>query len=140
MITHSLEVTIGDLDGVSSAQIKMGRLAPIGNSNVWLLLLDDGSGSDRIANDSVYTISFDARSTLSEGELNISIRATDNYLSMTPSTSQDYILNLAKVDSDKGGVSNWFQDNSLFLLLISMSIMLLLGLSGVFYLLRNSEL
>jgi len=140
VITHSLEVTIGDLDGVSSAQIKMGRLAPIGNSNVWLLLLDDGSGSDRIANDSVYTISFDARSTLSEGELNISIRATDNYLSMTPSTSQDYILNLAKVDSDKGGVSNWFQDNSLFLLLISMSIMLLLGLSGVFYLLRNSEL
>ena len=46
------EMCIRD-SGLSSVQVKMGRLAPIGESNSWILMKDDGDGVDRVANDGV---------------------------------------------------------------------------------------
>ena len=40
-IAHLLEVAIEDPDGGASAQAKIGRLAPIGSSEAWLLMVDD---------------------------------------------------------------------------------------------------
>ena len=139
-ITHTLEVTINDVDDISSAQIKIGRLAPIGSSNSWLLLDDDGNDGDRVANDNIYTITFDVRNTLAEGEFTIFIRATDNYFSITPEDSQEHTLFLEKGISDESGVNEWLSENSLILISFLMIILLLIGFSGVFYLLRNSEL
>lgn len=139
-ITHTLEVTVHDVDDISSAQIKIGRLAPIGSSNSWLLLEDNGNNGDRIADDNIYTISFDVRNTLSEGEFIILIRATDNFLSITPIESQEHTLILERGNSGSSEFDNWLSENSMFLISFLMLILLLIGFGGAYYLLKNSEL
>ena len=126
-ITHTLEVTVHDVDDISSAQIKIGRLAPIGSSNSWLLLEDNGNNGDRIADDNIYTISFDVRNTLSEGEFIILIRATDNFLSITPIESQEHTLILERGNSGSSEFDNWLSENSMFLISFLMLILLLIG-------------
>tara|TARA_B100001113_G_scaffold86943_1_gene69492 strand:+ start:38086 stop:41064 length:2979 start_codon:yes stop_codon:yes gene_type:complete len=139
-LTHTLEVTINDVDDISSAQIKIGRLAPIGSSNSWLLLEDNGNNGDRIANDNIYTISFDVRNTLSEGEFTILIRATDTFLSITPTESQEHTLILERGNTDNSEFDNWLSENSMFLISFLMLILLLIGFGGAYHLLKNSEL
>ena len=115
-------------------------MAPIGSSNVWLLLVDDGFGEDRVAGDGIYTISFDVRSTLLQGDFIISIRATDNYLSMTPLESQSHTLVLAKLSANEEGSNNWLKDNSMNLVISSMILMLISGIAGAVYLIRKSDI
>jgi hypothetical protein len=138
-INHTFEVTIQDYDGVSSAQAKIGRLAPIGQSESWMLLSDDGIGPDRVAGDGIYTLEFSARSTLSEGEMTILIRATDSYLSMTPSGERNHMITLEKASSGGDG-SNWFTEHSTNLIISSLGLMLVLGVGAFAYAMRNSKL
>jgi hypothetical protein len=138
-ITHTLEATIEDPDGVSSAQARIGRLAPIGSSDKWLLMVDDGTGGDRLSGDGVYTIQFDVRSSLPEGNITIQIRATDTYQSMTPDSLQSHILQLVKTDSGGGGGS-WISDNATTLVLVVLGLLMALGITAVAVSLRNSEL
>ena len=137
-ITHLLEVTIHDPDGVSSAQAKIGRLAPIGNSEAWLLMVDDGTGGDRVAEDGVYSLLFDVRSTLPEGNMTIEVRATDTYLSTTPFNDQQQTLELEKLNSGGNGGS-WISDNSMMLIAVGLALLLLIGVSAVAISIRNSE-
>ena len=138
-ITHTLEATIEDPDGVSSAQARIGRLAPIGSSDKWLLMADDGTGGDRLSGDGVYTIQFDVRSSLPEGNITIQIRATDTYQSMTPDSLQSHTLQLVKTDSGGGGGS-WISDNATTLVLVVLGLLMTLGITAVAVSLRNSEL
>jgi len=138
-ITHTLEATIEDPDGVSSAQARIGRLAPIGSSDKWLLMADDGTGGDRLSGDGVYTIQFDVRSSLPEGNITIQIRATDTYQSMTPDSLQSHTLQLVKTDSGGGG-SSWISDNATTLVLVVLGLLMALGITAVAVSLRNSEL
>ena len=137
-ITHLLEVTIQDPDGVSSAQAKIGRLAPIGSSEAWLLMVDDGTGGDRVAEDGVYSLLFDVRSTLPEGNMTIEVRATDTYLSTTPFNDQQQTLELEKLNSGGNGGS-WISDNSMMLIAVGLALLLLIGVSAVAISIRNSE-
>ena len=137
-ITHFLEVAIEDPDGVSSAQAKIGRLAPIGSSEAWLLMVDDGTGGDRVSGDGIYTLSFDVRTTLPEGNMTIEVRATDTYLSTTPFNEQQQTLKLEKLNSGgKGG--NWIADNSMTLVAVGLALLLLIGATAVVLSMRNSE-
>jgi hypothetical protein len=138
-INHTFEVTIQDYDGVSSAQAKIGRLAPIGQSESWMLLSDDGTGPDRVAGDGIYTLEFSVRSTLGEGEMTILIRATDSYLSMTPSSERNHMITLEKAPSGGDG-SNWVTDHSTDLIIASLGLMLVLGVGAFAYAMRNSKL
>jgi len=137
-ISHLLEVTIQDPDGVSSAQAKIGRLAPIGSSEAWLLMVDDGTGGDRVAEDGVYSLLFDVRSTLPEGNMTIEVRATDTYLSTTPFNDQQQTLELEKLNSGGNGGS-WISDNSMMLIAVGLALLLLIGVSAVAISIRNSE-
>jgi len=137
-ITHFLEVAIDDPDGVSSAQAKIGRLAPIGSSEAWLLMVDDGTGGDRISGDGIYTLSFDVRMTLPEGNMTIEVRATDTYLSTTPYNEQQQTLELEKLISGGSG-GNWITNNSMTLVAVGLVLLLLIGATAVAISMRNSE-
>ena len=137
-ITHFLEVAIDDPDGVSSAQAKIGRLAPIGSSDAWLLMVDDGTGGDRVAGDGIYTLSFDVRTTLPEGNMTIEVRATDTYLSTTPYNDQQQTLELEKMISGGSG-GNWIADNSMLLVAVGLVLLLLIGATAIVISIRNSE-
>jgi len=137
-ITHLLEVAIEDPDGVSSAQAKIGRLAPIGNSETWLLMVDDGTGGDRVAGDGIYSLLFDVRTTLPEGNVTIEVRATDTYLSTTPMSEQQHIIELEKLNSGGSGGS-WVSDNSMMLISVGLVLLLLIGVTAVVISMRNSE-
>ena len=138
-IAHTLEATIEDPDGVSSAQARIGRLAPIGSSDKWLLMVDDGTGGDRLSGDGVYTIQFDVRSSLPEGNITIQIRATDTYQSMTPDSLQSHTLPLEKTDPGGGG-GRWVSDNATTLVLVVLGLLMALGITAVAVSLRNAEL
>ena len=102
-------------------------------------MVDDGSSGDRVAGDGVYTIQFDVRASLPEGDITIQIRATDTYLSMTPDALQSHILQLEKIDSGGGG-SSWISDNATTLVFIALALLLVVGITAVAVSLRNSEL
>jgi hypothetical protein len=138
-LDHTIEVTIHDFDDVSSAQAKIGRLAPIGQSEKWLLLSDDGTGGDRIPGDGIYTLQISARSTLGEGEMTILIRATDGFLSMTPTSEQNHIIMLERTSSGGDG-SNWVTEHSTELVIGSLGLMMALGIGTLAYTIRDSKL
>ena len=136
---YTLEVRVEDFDGVSSVQAKIGRLAPIGQSETWMLLKDDGEGPDRAEGDGLYSLQFSARSSLWEGQIPVMVRATDVYLSMTPSGEQTHNLTIVKASSS-GSTSSWVTDHSTELVVASMGALLLLGAGAFAYLIRNSEM
>ena len=138
-ISQVLEVTMEDPDGISSVQVKMGRLAPIGQSNDWILMADDGSGVDRISGDGIYSLEVFARSSLPNGELEILVRGTDIYLSSTSPEDQRLIINLEKVDSNSGS-ENWIIENSSLLIAVGLVFLLVLSSVGILLVFRDSEL
>ncbi len=138
--TYTIEAVIDDPDGVSSAQVKLGRLAPIGKSESWLLLNDEGEDGDRVAGDGIFTTTIGVRATLTEGEMNFLVRASDIYQAMTPEGEQ--ILSVELIDEqDKGGSgSSWFADNATSLILVALLILLALAATAVVLMLRNADL
>ena len=137
-ISQVLEVKIDDPDGISTVQVKMGRLAPIGQSNDWILMKDDGLGVDRISGDNIFSLEILARSSLPNGEIEILIRGTDIYLSSTSPEDQGIIINLEKVDLDSGS-ENWILENDSLLITIGLIFILVLSAVGILLVLRNSE-
>tara|TARA_B100000900_G_scaffold414853_1_gene442758 strand:+ start:11440 stop:14445 length:3006 start_codon:yes stop_codon:yes gene_type:complete len=136
-IPQVLEIEMSDPDGLSSVQVKMGRLAPIGESNNWILMKDDGLGVDRIANDGVYSLEIFPRSSLPNGEMEIFVRGTDIYLSTTDVNDQSLVIKLDKTQENDSG--NWFSDNKSILILIGLFIVLSLSVTGIIMVLRNSD-
>ena len=137
-ISQVLEVTLEDPDGISSVQVKMGRLAPIGQSNDWILMVDDGSGVDRISGDDIYSLEIFARSSLPNGEIEILIRGTDIYLSTTAPEDQSVIIALEKIDLNSD-TDNWILENDSLLIIIGLIFVLLLSVAGIMLVLRDSE-
>jgi hypothetical protein len=137
-IPQVLEVSMSDPDGLSSVQVKMGRLAPIGESNSWILMKDVGDGVYRVANDGVYSLEIFPRSSLPNGEIEIFVRGTDIYLSTTDVNDQNLILKLDKIEQSTA--DNWISENQSLLIVIGLSFVLLLAFAGILTVLRNSEI
>ena len=137
-LTHHMEVAVSDPDGVSSVQAMIGRLADIGKSEQWLLMVDDGTSGDRVAGDGIYSLNFDARSTIPEGELEIKIRATDIFISSTPPENQGYILSVQYSECCTGD-SSWLSQNFSTIILISSFSILLIGMAAVILQIRKSD-
>jgi len=138
--SYTIEVTIDDPDGVSSAQIKMGRLAPIGKSESWLPLNDEGEAGDRVAGDGIFTAEIDVRSTLTTGEMNFLVRASDIYQAMTPEGEQIHSIELVDEQSQGGSGSSWLADNATSLVLVGLLILLALAVTAVIITMRNADL
>ena len=137
-LNYTMEVAIDDFDGISSAQAKIGRLAPIGQSEAWLLMVDDGNGPDRVAKDGIFSLSFSARSSLSEGEMSLMIRATDIFLSTT--SDKDQLHNVSIIKSSSGeSASSWVSEHSTELIISSIVILLAIGIGAFAHIVRNAE-
>ena len=100
---------------------------------------DNGIGPDRVANDGVFSLAFSTRSSLSEGDMTVFIRATDIFLSTTAEQDQQHNISIIKADSVKSGVS-WISSNSTAIILISLVTLLAVGVGAFLNILRNSEL
>jgi hypothetical protein len=137
-IAQVLEVTINDPDGISSVQVKMGRLAPIGQSNDWILMNDNGLDGDRISGDGIYSLEVFARSSLPNGELEILVRGTDIYLSTTLPEDQIVVLDLEKINNNPVS-ENWILENTSFLIILGLVFTLILSAAGLLLIFRNSE-
>ena len=81
---------------------------------------------------------FDARASLPEGNITIQVRATDTYLSTTPSIEQSHTLALEKLGSGGGGGS-WFSENSTTLVFFALGLLLIVGVTAVAISLRKSD-
>ena len=136
-ISQVLEIVMIDPDGLSSVQVKMGRLAPIGESNNWILMKDDGLGVDKNANDGVYSLEIFARSSLPDGEIEIFVRGTDIFLSTTDLDDQSLVIKLDK--TDESITDNWILDNRSVLIIIGLLIVLCLSFAGILMVLRNPD-
>ncbi len=137
---YTIEVSIDDPDGVSSAQVKMGRLAPIGKSETWLLLNDEGEDGDRVAGDGIFTIQIQVRSSLTEGEMNFLVRASDIFQSMTPESEQIHSIELIDEQDSGSSGGSWLADNATSLVLIGLLILLALAATALVLTLRNADL
>jgi len=137
-LNYTMEIEINDFDGISSVQAKIGRLAPIGQSEAWLLMSDDGSGPDRVAKDGIFSLSFSARSSLSEGEISLMIRATDVFLSTTSEADQFHNVSILKSNSGETG-SSWVSDHSTEIILSSIVSLLAIGMAVFAHIIRNTE-
>ena len=126
-IRHVLEVSVSDPDGVSVVQTKIGRLAPIGSSESWLSMNDNGINGDSIAGDGVYSVEFNARTSLEPGTMEIRIRATDIYQSMTPLEEQDHQITLVREESPDS--ASWLGSNA-DILAVVVAAMLTMGAIG----------
>jgi hypothetical protein len=126
-IRHVLEVSVSDPDGVSVVQTKIGRLAPIGSSESWLNMNDNGINGDSIAGDGVYSVEFNARTSLEPGTMEIRIRATDIYQSMTPLEEQDHQITLVREESPDS--ASWLGSNA-DILAVVVAAMLTMGAIG----------
>ncbi|MFL2979658.1 MAG: choice-of-anchor X domain-containing protein [Candidatus Thalassarchaeaceae archaeon] len=137
-ITHHIEATISDYDGVSSVQAKIGRLAEIGKSEQWLLMVDDGTSGDRFAGDGIYSLEFTVRPTIPEGEIEIKIRATDIFLSSTPPEEQGHIFSVytSECCSDD---SSWFSKNLSSIVIVTSFSLLICGMVAIILQIRKSD-
>ncbi len=136
---YVIEVSIEDPDGVSSAQVKIGRLAPIGKSETWLTLSDNGQGVDKEANDGIFSLEIELRSTLTVGDMNYLIRTADVYQSMTPDNEQIHSIELIEETGGGGSGSNWISEHATSIVLVALLILLAVGATALVVTMRNSD-
>ena len=134
---HIIEVGVDDPDGVSVVQAKIGRLAPIGSSEKWLSLNDDGENGDRNAGDGIYTMTFEARSSLGPGLIDIHIRSFDIYQSMTPLSEQSHQLTIEQDNSVSG--NSWFNGNMQIIAILSTAFVALAGMGVLIRVFMSDE-
>ena len=134
---HIIEVGVDDPDGVSVVQAKIGRLAPIGSSEKWLSLNDDGENGDRNAGDGIYTITFEARSSLGPGLIDIHLRSFDIYQSMTPLSEQSHQLTIEQDNSVSG--NSWFNGNMQIIAILSTAFVAIAGMGVLIRVFMSDE-
>jgi len=85
--TVVLEVAISDYDGVLVAQANLGVFTPFTSQATWQKMYDDGSNGDAVANDGIYSVEMQVRSSIPIGTHEVLIQASDVYGKVSPTTS-----------------------------------------------------
>ena len=135
-ITHVISIEVYDPDGISVVQVQLGILAEIGNADDWVPMNDDGTGGDLVADDGIYSLTIQTRSTMPTGSTEIEFRGIDNYLESTPGNERAFTVTLSDKSSEGIG-SEW--TDSTALILIAVGIFLLLSILGGIIVLKNAN-
>ena len=136
--TYTIEVSISDPDGVSSAQAKIGRLALLVNPKhgyCWRMMVKMVTESREM----VYFLCKLMFAQVYLREMNYLIRASDIFQSITPVESQTYTIELVDEKSSAGGGANWVSENSTTLVLIGLLMLLALGATAIVVTMRNAD-
>jgi hypothetical protein len=102
--TVVLEVAISDYDGILVAQANLGVFTPFTSQATWQKMYDDGSNGDAVANDGIYSVEMQVRSSIPIGTHEVLIQASDVYGKVSPTTS--IAVQLAEEQSVLPGVSS----------------------------------
>ncbi|MGY8728106.1 MAG: choice-of-anchor X domain-containing protein, partial [Candidatus Poseidoniales archaeon] len=74
-------------DGVLVAQANLGVFTPFTSQATWQKMYDDGSNGDAVANDGIYSVEMQVRSSIPIGTHEVLIQASDVYGKVSPTTS-----------------------------------------------------
>ena len=135
-IPHVISIEVYDPDGISVVQVQLGILAEIGNSDDWVPMNDDGTGGDLVADDGIYSLTIQTRSTMPTGSTEIELRGIDNYLESTPGNERGFTVTLSEKSSEGIG-SEWADSTAL--ILIAVGIFLFLSILGGIIVLKNAN-
>ena len=135
-IAHVISIDAYDPDGISVVQVQLGILAEIGNADDWVLMKDDGTGGDEIADDGIYSLTVLTRSTMPTGTTEIELRGIDNYLESTPGNERSFTVTLS--DSSSEGIGSGWADSTA-LIILAVGIFLTLTIVGGVIVLRNAN-
>ena len=78
---------IYDTDGIAVAQANLGVFTPFTSQATWQSMYDDGSNGDAVANDGIYSVEMQVRSSTPIGTHEVLIQASDVYGKVSPTTS-----------------------------------------------------
>ena len=135
-IPHVISIEVYDPDGISVVQVQLGILAEIGNSDDWVPMYDDGTGGDLVADDGIYSLTIQTRSTMPTGSTEIELRGIDNYLESTPGNDRGFTVTLS--DKSSEGIGSEWADSPV-VILIAVGIFLLLSILGGILVLKNAN-
>ena len=120
---QAIEILVQDADGLLLVRADLGVLKPLGQTDRWVTLNDNGQGLDRVANDGIYTASASVRTSTPISAHEIFIQASDSFGDATPPTSFVVIVEKA----DDGGIGSGDGDASVTLIAIVVGVAALLA-------------
>ena len=135
-IPHVISIEVYDPDGISVVQVQLGILAEIGNSDDWVPMYDDGTGGDLVADDGIYSLTIQTRSTMPTGSTEIELRGIDNNLESTPGNERGFTVTLS--DKSSEGIGSEWADSPV-VILIAVGSFLLLSILGGILVLKNAN-
>ena len=96
---QAIEIQVDDADGILLVRADLGVLKPLGQSNRWVTLYDNGQGLDRVANDGIYTATASIRTSTPISAHEIFVQASDSFGDATSPTS--FVVNVAEPDDEE---------------------------------------
>ncbi len=100
-VERAIEIQVADADGILLVRADLGLLKPLGQTERWVNLYDNGQGLDKEANDGIYTATASIRTSTPISAHEIFIQASDSYGDATSPTS--FVVFVADADDDSLG-------------------------------------
>ena len=120
---QAIEIQVEDADGLLLVRADLGVLKPLGQTDRWVTLYDNGQGLDRVANDGIYTASASVRTSTPISAHEIFVQASDSFGDATSPTSFVVIVEKA----DDGGIGSGDGEASVTLIAIVVGVAALLA-------------
>ena len=120
---QGIEIRVEDADGILLVRADLGVLKPLGQTDKWVTLYDNGQGLDREANDGIYTAEASIRTSTPISGHEIFVQASDSFGDATSPTS--FIVFVE--EADEGPIGGQEGELSLTLIAIVVGIAALLA-------------
>ncbi|MAR46681.1 MAG: hypothetical protein CMA41_02620 [Euryarchaeota archaeon] len=120
---QGIEIRVEDADGILLVRADLGVLKPLGQTDRWMTLYDNGQGLDREANDGIYTAVASIRTSTPISGHEIFVQASDSFGDATAPTS--FIVFVE--EADEGPIGGQEGELSLTLIAIVVGIAALLA-------------
>ena len=130
---QGIEIRVEDADGILLVRADLGVLKPLGQTDKWVTLYDNGQGLDREANDGIYTAEASIRTSTPISGHEIFVQASDSFGDATSPTS--FIVFVEEADEGPIGC----QEGELSLTLIAIVVGIAALLAGLVVYFRQRQ-